>query len=316
MAVWLVTGGAGFIGSNLVRALVADGETVRVIDDLSTGRIENLSGLVGTAGAVELIDGSILDAYALGRAVPGATYVVHLAAQPSVERSMRDPAETHSINASGTLRVLEAARRHGVQRMVLASSAAVYGEEPTLPKHEDLPSAPLSPYAATKVVGEVYGQVYSCSLGLEVVALRFFNVYGPRQDPQSQYSSVIPAFVDRLRQGTPPRVQGDGGQTRDFVFVGDVVRAIRLACTAPEAAGQVVNVASGRQTSLLELLEALRGLFPDAPPPEFGAPRPGDIRHSVAAVDRARERLGFEAETTLVDGLSETVAWLTREEAP
>ena len=316
MAVWLVTGGAGFIGSCTVRSLVEDGETVRVLDDFSSGRRDNLAGMVAPDGPVELVEGSILDRDRLGQALPGATYVVHLAAQPSVVRSVEDPEETHAVNATGTLRVLLAARRHGVRRVVLASSAAVYGEDPTLPKHEDLPTAPVAPYAASKVAAEAYAQVASASLGLEAVSLRLFNVYGPRQDPGSQYASVIPCFVDCLRRRIPPTVHGDGRQTRDFVSVGDVVRAIRLACITPGLAGQVLNVASGRQTDLLALLEVLRDALPGAPDPVHEAPRAGDLRHSVADVTRARELLGFEAEVGLATGLRQTAEWIASQEAP
>ena len=309
----LVTGGAGFIGSNLVAALIDDEREVRVLDDLSSGRRENLGSL--PVGSVELIEASILDPVALARAVDGVERVVHLAAIASVEQSMSDPLGTHAVNATGTLCVLEAARVAGVARVVCASSAAVYGEDPTLPKQEAQPPAPRSPYAAAKLAGEAYARAYSETLGLEVVSLRFFNVYGPLQDPASPYSAAIPIFVDRLLRGLPPIIFGDGRQTRDFVFVGDVVRALRLACSTPGVAGQVINVASGVRTGLLAVLDGIAAALDVTAAPIHEAPRPGDLRDSVADVSRARALLGFEAEVELRDGLSRTVAWL-RGEAP
>jgi UDP-glucose 4-epimerase len=303
---YLVTGGAGFIGSHLVEALVERGERVRVLDDLSSGTRENLTPV---ADAIELSVGDVADLETARRAARGARYVLHHAALASVHVSVQDPLRAHRVNTLGTLNMLLAAREAGVERVVLASSAAVYGAAQALPLKEETPPQPLSPYAATKLAGEGYLRGFLGSFGLEGVSLRYFNVYGPRQDPTSPYSGVISKFADALAGGEPPTIYGDGGQTRDFVYVADVVRANLLACTVPSAVGQTLNVAGGRRTSILELAGMMSGLMGGREPPRFGPARPGEVRDSEADVTRAEGVLGWQAETTLEEGLARTVAW-------
>jgi len=299
---WLVTGGAGFIGSHLVEALVARGDRVRVLDDFSTGRWENLAPV---RGRVEVLEGDVRDPAAVMRAVEGADVVAHLAAVASVQASLEDPAAVWAVNVDGTLNLLEAARAVGVRRFVFASSAAVYGDHDDLPLREDLPPRPLSPYAASKVAGEALCRAYYASYALPTVVLRFFNVYGPRQDPHSPYSGVISIFVDRMRRGLPPVVYGDGRQTRDFVYVADVVEAVLRAAEREEAVGEVFNVAGGRQTSVLELIQVLNCLLNTRLEPSFALPRVGEVRYSQADVRRAREKLGWEVRIELQRGLEE-----------
>ncbi len=299
----LVTGGAGFIGSHLVEALAADGLEVRAVDNLSSGRAENLAG---ARGRVDLIVGDIGSPEQLAAAMSGVRIVVHLAALVSVADSVARPSENYEINVLGTVNVLEAARAAGARRVVLASSAAVYGNDPALPKREDMAPAPVSPYAAAKLADEYIARVHAELYGLETVALRFFNVYGPRQDPSSPYSGVISRFTDALVRGEAPRVFGDGLQTRDFIFVRDVVAAIRLAATSPAVGrGEVFNVGTGRASSLMDVLGALASVAGRSTPPVFEPPRPGDVRHSVADISRIRERLGFAPSVALADGLAE-----------
>ncbi len=304
----LVTGGAGFIGSNLVRALVAAGGSVRVLDDFSTGSKENLGGL----DEVELLVGDVRDSEAVREAVQGAEVVHHLAALPSVARSVLDPVASHRVNAEGTLNVLVAARDAGVRRVVYASSSSVYGDTPTLPKHEGMPVSPMSPYAASKLAGEAYCRAFARSYDLETVSLRFFNVFGPRQDPGSEYSAVIPRFIGRMLAGEPPEVFGDGAQSRDFTYVDNVVEACVLASGAgPEASGEAINVGCGERVSLVQLARTLGELLGTDLPPIFAAPRPGDVRHSQAAISKARELLGYRPSVGLREGLERTVAWMT-----
>jgi UDP-glucose 4-epimerase len=304
----LVTGGAGFIGSHLVRACLEAGDDVRVFDDFSTGKADNLRGL---AREVEVVEGSVVDFAALERASRGCPVVYHQAAIASVPRTVEDPVGTHAVNATGTLHVLEAARRAGARRVVYASSSAVYGDDERLPKHEDMPARPRSPYALQKLIGEAYCEQYARLYGLESFALRYFNVFGPRQDPKSMYAGVIPLFVTALCSGERPRVFGDGLQSRDFVYVADVVAANRAASCAETAVGfEPINVGRGERTTLLELLELCAGaLGVPGPSPSFEAARAGDVRHSQADVSRAAERLGFRARVPLDAGLGETVRW-------
>ncbi len=307
----LVTGGAGFIGSHLVDALLARGYRVRVVDDFSTGHWENLADAEAT-GRVEVWEGSVEDPALLRVAMKGVRWVFHLAARIFVAESVDDPVAYHRTNVLGTVQVLQAAREAGVERVVLASSAAVYGVPERLPLGEDAPLRPLSPYAAEKIANEMDARVFT-HLGLPVVALRLFNVYGPRQRPDNPYAAVIVAFLSRWLQGRAPVVYGDGSQTRDFVYVGDVVQAFLRAAQAPQAPGGVFNVCRGRAVSLLDLLAAMRPLFPDhVPEPEFAPPRPGDIPHSIGDPTRAREVLGFQAQTSLEQGLRETLTWMQR----
>ncbi|HEY8447308.1 MAG TPA: SDR family oxidoreductase [Thermomicrobiales bacterium] len=300
----LVTGGAGFIGSHLAEGLVRRGHEVRVFDNLSTGSLDNLAPV---RDAVEVVIGDLRDGEAVRRAVAGAEVVFHQAADPSVPRSISHPRDCYEINVLGTLTLLVAARDAGCRRVVFASTCAVYGNDPRQPKSEELPPAPESPYAASKLAGEELCQVFTRVYGLETVALRYFNVYGPRQSPDGPYASVIPRFIADLKAGARPRVFGDGEQTRDFIFVGDVVEANLRAATADEAVGEVVNVGSGRSTSLNTLLTVLAPLIGNTVEPIYEAERPGDVRHSLAETSKARRLLGFEAQTSLAEGLAQTV---------
>jgi nucleoside-diphosphate-sugar epimerase len=305
----LVTGGAGFIGSHLVSALLRQGNDVRVLDDFSTGKRSNLESAVAEGGArdLEVLEGDIRDRRAVENAVRGIEVVFHEAAFISVPESMQNPEECFSVNIAGTSGLLEACRQAGVRRVVLASSAAVYGDSAALPLVEGETPRPLSPYAASKLVAETFATLYTRSLGLAVSALRYFNVYGPRQRPDTQYAAAVPIFIERLRRKTPPTVFGDGTQTRDLIFVGDVVRANLIASEHPAAPGKSFNVCTGRATSILDLLGVLYSLFPGAPQPVFEAQRPGDILASVGDPSRAKAELGFEAACSLADGLRETL---------
>src|SRR4051812_13130561 len=296
----LVTGGAGFIGSHVVERLLAAGREVRVLDNLSSGRRENLTG----AGEAELIEGDVRDRPAVAGALAGCEAVVHLAALVSVQASIADPLASQAINVAGTLNVLLEAHAAGVRRVVFASSAAVYGPHVELPAREDAAPAPISPYGADKLAGEGYCSALGEVLGLETVVLRYFNVFGPRQDPGSEYAAVIPKFVEAFRAGRPPTIFGDGEQSRDFVSVADVARANLLALDATEA-GFTANVARGEPVTLNELVAALRELTGSDLQAVHAGPRPGDIRHSTAAVEVAERALGFRAEVSLADGLRE-----------
>jgi nucleoside-diphosphate-sugar epimerase len=303
----LVTGGAGFIGSHLVRALLARGDRVRVLDNFSTGKDENLSGL---AGPLEILRGDLRDPACVRQAVQEIDTIFHQAAFVSVPKSMQEPQTCFEINVQGTLNLLEGARKANTKQVVLASSAAVYGESQRLPLVEQTDLQTLSPYAASKQVTEIYAGVYARAYGLPVIALRYFNVYGPRQSPDSDYAAAIPIFIRRMLDDEAPTVYGDGYQRRDFVYVKDVVRANLLAAEAPEAAGQAFNVCSGKETSLIDLLEVLAEVLPGSPPPQFAPPRSGDIYRSLGDPSLAVRTLGFTAETSLADGLAETVAWM------
>jgi len=305
----LVTGGAGFIGSHLVRALLREGFRVRVLDNFATGRPENLHGLDTTR--LEVQEGDIRDPQAVTAAVQGMALVFHQAAFISVPASMEDPLTCHAVNATGTAQLLEAARRAGVDKVVLASSAAVYGDSDDFPLQETLPTRPLSPYAATKAANETYARLYTAAFGLPVTALRYFNVYGPRQRADSPYAAAIPIFAQRMLTGQPPTIFGDGGQRRDFVFVEDVAQANLRAAECPEADGEVLNICTGQEISLLELIATLQELIPDAPQPVFAPPRPGDIYRSVGDPAKARRLLGFYPQTSLHTGLHAVVQWLT-----
>src|SRR5262245_7833274 len=302
----LVTGGAGFIGSHLAEALTAAGKRVRVLDDLSTGLRANLAHI---RPGPELVEGDVADADAVDRAVRGVTVVYHLAALASVQRSVERPDDTHRVCASGTLAVLEAARKAGARRVVYAASASAYGVPAGEVQTEADPLVPLSPYAAAKLAGEMYCQAFAATYGLETVRLRFFNVFGPRQRADSPYSGVIALFVAALTQGRVPTIFGDGLQTRDFVGVRDVVQALTKAAAAPGVSGRVYNVGAGRGVSLLELLATLNKLFGTDVRPNHGPPRAGDIRHSRADIARARAELGYAPAVGFEQGLAETLAW-------
>lgn len=304
----LVTGGAGFIGSHLVRACLERGHEVRVLDDLSSGSRRNLRGFESD---LELVEASIVDLEATRGAARGVEVVFHQAAIASVPLSVDDPVRTHAVNASGTVNVLEAARRAGSRRVVIASSSAVYGDDETLPKVETLPPSPLSPYALQKLESELYAERYEALYGLETVALRYFNVYGPRQDPSSMYAGVIPRFSVALAEGHPPRIYGDGRQSRDFVFVEDVVAAnLAAASVALPPEWAPINIGGGCSVTVLELVERMaKVLGIPRLQPVFEPARAGDVRHSRADVSRARQRLGWKPTTDLDAGLAVTVPY-------
>ncbi len=302
----LVTGGAGFIGSHIVEELLGQGHRVRVLDNFSSGKRQNLEGL---NGRLEVLEGDLRDPQALRAAVRGTELVFHLAAFVSVPQSMADPETCFAVNVAGTVALFEAARRAGVRKVVLSSSTAVYGDTETFPITEDASLRPLSPYAASKEVNELYAALYTRTFALPVVALRYFNVYGPRQRPDSDYAAAVPIFVRRLVAGEPIAIFGDGKQTRDFIFVKDVVRANLLAAVS-EAAGEAFNVCTGRETSLLDLLEELSELAPRQPEVRFESPRPGDIYRSFGSPEKAAAGLGFRAQVSLAQGLAETVKWM------
>jgi UDP-glucose 4-epimerase len=301
----LVTGGAGFIGSHLVEGLTATGRRVRVLDDLSTGLADNLAHIQPTP---ELINGNICDADALKRAMEGVSVVFHLAALASVQLSVENPPASHRVCATGTLEVLDAARKADVRRVVYAGSSSAYGVGGEVQKETD-PLHPLSPYAAAKLAGEMYMQAFTTSFGLETVRLRFFNVYGPRQRDDSPYSGVIAIFTGKMSAGIAPTVFGDGLQTRDFVYVSDVVQALIRASEAPAAGGQVYNVGTGRGTSVLDLVDVLNRLLGTKLSARHADLRAGDVRHSRADISRARVDLGYEPRTTLEEGMAKTLAW-------
>ncbi len=301
----LVTGGAGFIGSHIVRGLLERGDRVRVLDNFSTGKRENLAGL-----DVEIVEADLRDASRVTSACRGVETIFHQAAFISVPLSMKEPAECFDVNVTGTASLLQAAHKYGVKRVVFASSAAVYGDSDAYPLAEETPLRPLSPYAASKRVDEIYGQLYTTSFGLEVVGLRYFNVYGPRQRPDSQYAAAVPIFIRRLLDGKPITIFGDGGQTRDLIFVGDVVRANLIAAEHPSAPGGVFNICTGIETRVNDLVEILQDLFPSAPAPEFTDPRAGDIYRSIGSPQKAAQVIGFSAETSLEEGLRQTVEWM------
>jgi UDP-glucose 4-epimerase len=307
MRVCLVTGGAGFIGSHLVRTLLDKGDFVRVLDNFSTGRRENLAGI---DGPMEVLEGDLRNRADLAAAVRGVDMVFHQAAFVSVPLSIQDPGRCFRINAEGTARLLEAARLAGVQKIVLASSAAVYGEIESLPVREDQPLTPLSPYAASKQVNEIYADLYTRIFNLPVVTLRYFNVYGPRQSPDSSYAAAIPIFVSRMILGQAPTIFGDGHQGRDFIYVGDVVRANLLAAENNNAAGGVYNVCTGTEVDLLNLISTLGEITDVSIEPRFAPPRPGDIYRSYGDPDRSAKVLGFRAQTPLAEGLRRTVEWM------
>ena len=308
MKTCLVTGGAGFIGSHLVEALLARGRKVRVLDNFSTGDPANLAAV---RDEVEVIDADVTDRAALARAVRGVDLVFHQAALASVPRSVADPAATHEACATGTLNVLLAARDAGVRRVVYAASSSAYGNSERLPKREGDPTGPLSPYAVAKLAGEHYCAAFSEVYGLETVRLRYFNVFGPRQSPDSPYAAVIPLFLRAMLAGRSPLIHGDGQQSRDFTFVEDVIQANLLAAEAPGVSGRVYNVACGRRTSLLELVATINTLLRTDIAPTHDAPRPGDVRHSQADVSRAGADLGYRPRTDIVSGVRRCIEHFT-----
>jgi UDP-glucose 4-epimerase len=309
---YLVTGGAGFIGSHLVRKLLEQGDSVRVLDNFSTGKRENLEDLVRQfdGDRFEVIEGDLRDPGRVEDAVRGVEVIFHEAAFVSVPQSMEEPQTCFDVNITGTSKLLDAARAAGVRRAVLASSAAVYGNADAFPLVEETLPQPLTPYAVSKRVKEMYAELFTGSFGLEVVALRYFNVYGPRQRPDSMYAAAVPIFARRLLDGKPVTVYGDGGQSRDLINVRDVVRANLIASEHVGAPGKIFNVCTGIETRLLDLLDIMHELIPNVPPPQFAAPRAGDLYRSVGSPQKAIDVLGFHAEVPLVDGLKETIDWM------
>jgi nucleoside-diphosphate-sugar epimerase len=305
MAHYLVTGGAGFIGSHLAEELVRRGERVRVVDNLATGKRRNLAHLP----AVEFLEGDLADLDVARRAVQGVDYVLHQAAIPSVPRSVQDPITSNRANIDASLNVLVAARDAGVRRVVYAGSSSAYGNTPTLPKVETMPTAPLSPYALQKLVAEQYCQMFTRLYGLETVTIRYFNVFGPRQDPSSPYSGVISLFISALCEGRQPKIYGDGEQTRDFTYVANVVDGVLRACEASAASGEVINVATGGRISLNQLFAAVRDLVGGDVEPTYVEPRAGDVRDSQADIGKAYRLLGYQPIVPFAQGLENTVAW-------
>jgi UDP-glucose 4-epimerase len=305
VSVYLVTGGAGFIGSHIVARLIERGDRVRVLDDFSSGRREN----VASHANLEVIDGDVADLATVQRAAAGAAFVIHQAAIPSVPRSVKDPVRSHRANVDGTLNMLVAARDAGVKRLVFAGSSSVYGDAAVLPKREDMRPGPLSPYALQKLVGEQYCQLFTRLYGLETVTTRYFNVFGPRQQPGSPYSGVISLFIDALASNRGPLVLGDGKQTRDFTFVGDVVTGVLRCCEAPNVSGEVINLACGGRISLLDLIRSLQTILKVSTQPTFGPPRDGDVRDSQADIQKARKLLDFTPTVSFEEGLRRTVEW-------
>ncbi len=312
MSRYLVTGGAGFIGSNIAHTLVARGESVRILDDFSTGRPQNLAGI---ADRVEIVRGDLRDPDAVARAVAGVEIVLHQAALNSNPRSIREPGPTNAVNVLGTLNLLEASLQAKVRRVVYASSSSVYGElSPVLPKTEDLPLLPKAPYGVSKLAAELYCRVFTQVYGLETVSLRYFNVFGPRQLPDSEYAAVIPRFLRRMMAGERPVIYGDGEQSRDFTPVANVVAANLCAAEAAQGIGEVFNVACGRASTLNQLVAWLNEILGTALAPIYEAPRQADIRHSYASIRKAEDLLGYRPPTDVETGLRQTVRWFKEHE--
>ena len=308
MASYLVTGGAGFIGSHLTEELLRRGEQVRVVDSLITGHRHNLAHLSG----IDFLEGDLADLSVAKRAVQGVDYVLHQAAIPSVPRSVDDPITSNRANIDSTLNVLVAARDAGVKRVVYAGSSSAYGNTPTLPKQEDMPPNPLSPYALQKLVGEQYMQMFTALYGLETVTIRYFNVFGPRQDPSSPYSGVISVFAKALLNNAAPTIYGDGEQTRDFTFVANVADGVLKAVKASGASGKVINVATGSRISLNRLFTSMRDMIGSRVEAKYGPTRAGDVKDSIADITRARTLLGYEPTVSLEEGLKKTIDWYRR----
>lgn len=302
----LVTGGAGFIGSHITTSLVEGGDAVRVLDNLDTGKRENLAHLVGK---VEFIEGSVSDPIAIARAIDKVEVVFHQAALASVPRSVSAPLDTNSVCVTGTVNVLDAARKAGVRRVVYAGSSSAYGNDPTPSKNEQILPAPLSPYAAAKLAAEYYCKAFTATYGLETVTIRYFNVFGPRQDPDSEYSAVIPIFVSLMLKGKRPTIYGDGLQSRDFTFVSDIVRGNLLAAEAKDVAGKVINIATGKQFTLLDLVASINRVLGTAIEPVFADSRAGDVRESLADITLARRLLGFEPTVSFDAGLERSIEY-------
>lgn len=307
MPTYLVTGGAGFIGSNIVEELLERGQKVRVLDNFSTGKRENILPFLDK---IELIEGDIRDYRVVREAVEGVDFILHQAALPSVPRSIKDPITTNEVNVSGTLNILDAALDAKLKRVVYASSSSIYGNSEVLPKREDMPPNPLSPYAVSKLAGEKYCQVFSQIYGLETVCFRYFNVFGPRQEPNSQYSAVIPKFIATMKKGERPVIYGDGKQSRDFTYVTNVVKANILACKLDDVVGEVFNIACGERYSLIDLVNKLNEIFGSNIEPVFTEPRKGEVRHSMANIEKAEKLLGYDPSVDFDEGLRKIGAYL------
>ncbi len=303
---FLVTGGAGFIGSNTIEELLRQGHTVKVIDNFSTGKKENIEEFLDD---IELITGDIRDKAVLRKAVEDVDFVIHLAALGSVQKSVADPVTTHDVNSTGTLNLLMASKETGVKRVVYASSSSVYGESPVLPKNEIMTPMPLSPYAVSKLIGEYYCMVFFHLYGLETVSLRYFNVYGKKQDPDSLYAAVIPKFVNTLLKGDKPVIYGDGEQSRDFTFIEDCVQVTIKACASEKGVGKIFNVGYGESITINNLFKLISGLLGINSEPIYGEGRNGDIRHSLSDITRAREFLGYRPQYTIRAGIDKLISW-------
>ena len=306
MAVYVVTGGGGFIGSHIVEELLRRNEPVKVIDNFSTGKYENVEPFEDDA---EIIEADISEAKNLAQYLKRVDFVIHQAAIPSVPKSILDPVKSHQANVNGTLKLLVACREAGVKRVVYASSSSLYGDSPTLPKHEAMMPNPLSPYGAQKLFGEMYCQVFTRAYGLETVSLRYFNVFGPRQDATSQYSGVLALFIPAVLQGRRPTIFGDGLQSRDFTYVKNVVFANLLACKIPGVGGQVFNVACGDRITVNSMLQQINRITGKDITPVYAHPRPGDIMHSQADVTKARAKLAYQPQVSFEEGLRRTIEW-------
>lgn len=303
---YLVTGGAGFIGSNIVQELLRQGKEVRVLDNFATGKRENILPLLKNP-LLSLFEGDLRSFHIVRAAVKGVDYILHQGALPSVPRSITDPITSNDVNILGTLNLLEAAREFGVKRVICASSSSIYGNSESLPKVEEMPVNPMSPYALTKYAQERYCQVFYQLYGLETVSLRYFNVFGPNQDPSSQYSAVIPKFIRLIQQDREPIIYGDGTQSRDFTYVENNVWANIQACTAPKAAGEVINVACGERYTLLDLVQMINSILGKDIQPRFEPERPGDVKHSQAGIEKALELLDYEVRVDFREGLERTI---------
>jgi len=302
MSQYLITGGAGFIGSNIVKELLRRKEKVRILDNYSTGKRENLLPFQDNPD-LEIIEGDLRSSHTVQETVKGTDYILHQGALPSVPRSVKDPITSNEVNILGTLNILEAAKEYKVKRVVFASSSSVYGNTPALPKVETMPVSPMSPYSITKYTAERYCQIYWQLYGLETVCLRYFNVFGPNQDPTSQYSAVIPKFIKLMKEGKRPVIYGDGTQSRDFTYVTNNVEANLLACTAPGVAGEVMNIACGERYTLTDLVANINKILGTSIKPVFEPERPGDVKHSLADIGKARSLLNFNVNTKFEEGL-------------
>lgn len=303
---YLITGGAGFIGSNIARSLIEKGRKVRVFDDFSTGKRENLAAL----DEVEIVEGSLTDISAVHEAFVGIKYILHQGAIPSVPRSIADPLQSNEVNITGTLNLLIAARDAGIKRVVFAASSSAYGDTAILPKVETMPANPLSPYAIGKYTGELYAKVFANIYGLETVSLRYFNIFGPRQDPASEYAAVIPKFIKAMLKGEAPTIYGDGEQSRDFTYIDNVVEANLLACMSTKVGkGEVINIACGERYSLNQLVDNLNNILGTSIKPVHEQAKLGDVKHSLADISKAQAMINYTAKVNFIDGLRKTVNW-------